>query len=232
VPDGPPPQLQKKPHKVQWDSKSQYKSGTTGQNSEKDGYKIDTNVLVVKFSSLSEPKPVHTGDPVVCSNQGCTAVLNHLSHVREEHDEKVWVCEFCNTRNTIDIMVPEEVPLKEEVLYMITPGTSTGAVATTVIGSTAKDALVVFCVDTSGSMGTTTEVPGRFQLKGHERLRRLSELYAEGEIQFMPHQRRNVTYVSRLQGVQAAVDSQLTSLFRSNPSQRIALITFNSYCCW
>ena len=68
------------------------------------------------------------------------------------------MCEFCNTRNTIDIMVPEEVPLKEEVLYMITPGTSTGAVATTAIGSTAKDALVVFCVDTSGSMGTTTEV--------------------------------------------------------------------------
>ena len=67
------------------------KIGTTGQNSERDGYKIDTNVLVVKFSSLSEPKPVHTGDPVVCSNQGCTAVLNHLSHVREEHDEKVTI---------------------------------------------------------------------------------------------------------------------------------------------
>jgi len=66
------------------------------------------------------------------------------------------VCEFCNTQNTIDIMVPEEVPLKEEVLYMITPGTSTGAV--TEMGATTKDALVVFCVDTSGSMGVTTEV--------------------------------------------------------------------------
>ena len=42
------------------------------------------------------------------------------------------------------------------------------------------------------------QVPGTFKLKGHERLRRLSELYAEG-IQFMPHQRRDVTYVSRLQ---------------------------------
>ena len=53
-------------------------------------------------------------------------------------------------------MVPEEVPLKEEVLYMIAPGTSTGAA--TEIGATAKDALVVFCIDTSGSMGTTIEV--------------------------------------------------------------------------
>lgn len=67
------------------------KIGTTGPSSERDGYKIDTNVLVVKFSSLSEPKPVHTGDPVVCSNHGCTAVLNHLSHVREEQDEKVTI---------------------------------------------------------------------------------------------------------------------------------------------
>ena len=56
-----------------------------------DGYKIDTNVFVVKFSSLSKPKPVHTGDPVVCSNKGCTAVLNHLSYIREEpgKDDKV-----------------------------------------------------------------------------------------------------------------------------------------------
>ena len=68
-----------------------HKKGTTRRNSARNGHKIDTNVLVVKFSSLSEPKPVHTGDPVVCSNGGCTAVLNHLSHIREEQDEKVTI---------------------------------------------------------------------------------------------------------------------------------------------
>ena len=64
-----------------------------GQSTASDGCKIDTNVFVVKFSSLSKPKPVHTGDPVVCSNQACTAVLNHLSHIREEpeKDEKVTI---------------------------------------------------------------------------------------------------------------------------------------------
>ena len=55
-------------------------------------------------------------------------------------------------------MVPEEVPLKEEVLYMITPGASTGSSSVMVGGQAGKDALVVFCIDTSGSMGTTTEV--------------------------------------------------------------------------
>ena len=65
------------------------------QGSAKNGYKIDTNAFVVKFSSLSEPKRVHIGDPVVCSNQGCTAVLNHLSnqYIREQpgKNEKVTI---------------------------------------------------------------------------------------------------------------------------------------------
>ena len=55
-------------------------------------------------------------------------------------------------------MVPEEVPLKEEVLYMITPGASAGSSGDMVGGQIGKNALVVFCIDTSGSMGTTTEV--------------------------------------------------------------------------
>ena len=55
-------------------------------------------------------------------------------------------------------MVPDEVPLKEEVLYMITSGVSAGSSGAVVGGQAGKDALVVFCIDTSGSMGTTTEV--------------------------------------------------------------------------
>ena len=69
----------------------------------------------------------------------------------------MWVCEFCNTKNKVDI-VPEEVPLKEKVLYMITPGASAGSSGAMAGGQTGKGALVVFCIDTSGSMGTTTEV--------------------------------------------------------------------------
>ena len=55
-------------------------------------------------------------------------------------------------------MVPEEVPLKEEVLYMITPGASAQSSGAMGEGQTGKDALVVFCIDTSASMCTTTEV--------------------------------------------------------------------------
>ena len=70
----------------------------------------------------------------------------------------MWVCEFCSTENEIDIMVPDEVPLKEEVLYMVTLGASAGSSSAMGGGQAGKDALVVFCIDTSGSMGTTTEV--------------------------------------------------------------------------
>ena len=66
--------------------------GSTGQSTASDGCKIDTNVFMVKFSCLSEPKPVHTGDPVICSNQACTAVLNHLSHIIEESRKVVGGC--------------------------------------------------------------------------------------------------------------------------------------------
>ena len=44
---------------------------------------IDTNVLAVKFSLLSEPGHLHTGDAIVCCNEKCAAVLNHLSKLSE-----------------------------------------------------------------------------------------------------------------------------------------------------
>ena len=45
---------------------------------------IDTNVLAIKFKILGEPKPLHTGDAVFCSNDKCGAVLNSYSVIAEE----------------------------------------------------------------------------------------------------------------------------------------------------
>ena len=56
--------------------------------------RTDTNVLAVKFNKLIEPSDVHTGDPVVCSNLSCTAVLSNLSSTTDQEgkDEKVNSC--------------------------------------------------------------------------------------------------------------------------------------------
>ena len=44
----------------------------------------DTNILMIKFGALSKPCKVHTGDPVICSNDQCAAVLNHHSKITKE----------------------------------------------------------------------------------------------------------------------------------------------------
>ena len=46
--------------------------------------RADTNILAVKFNTLTGPSHVHTGDSVVCSNPACTAVLSHLSQLKEK----------------------------------------------------------------------------------------------------------------------------------------------------
>ena len=65
-------------------------------------------------------------------------------------------------------------------------------------------------------------------MRGSERLDRLQSLNDTREDQNLPGQRRNVTYVSRLQGVQAAVDHQLEEMMKESPNRRVALITFSS----
>ena len=43
----------------------------------------DTNVIAVKFNTLTEPSHMHTGDAVVCSNKDCMAILSHLSRLKQ-----------------------------------------------------------------------------------------------------------------------------------------------------
>lgn len=57
---------------------------------------------------------------------------------------------------------------------------------------------------------------------------RHQSLNTERADQYLPRQRRDVTYVSRLQAVQAAVDHQLEEMIKQHPNRRVALITFNS----
>lgn len=57
---------------------------------------------------------------------------------------------------------------------------------------------------------------------------RHSSLNTTGENQWIPGQNRNVTYVTRLQGLQAAVDHQLEQLAKDHPGRRVALVTFSN----
>lgn len=51
--------------------------------------RADTNVISLQFNRLQEKVNVHTGDPIVCKNSDCAAVLSHLSRISGEGESKV-----------------------------------------------------------------------------------------------------------------------------------------------
>ncbi len=78
------------------------------------------------------------------SSNRCVKKLCHV---------QVWKCEFCYHDNEVDI-VSEEQPKQNDVTFMLVP-----ALCTAASGAKASDqSLVVFCMDTSGSMCLTSEV--------------------------------------------------------------------------
>lgn len=161
---------------------------------------------------------MHAGDPVYCED--CRAIASHLSKIQtEENQEAKWQCEFCSKSNTVDIE-QTDLPKQEDATYLISP-------APVVHGSDMSgvdDSIVIFVVDISGSMSSTTTVPGTFRMPNALRAQERAAANFDGER--MVRDRRN-TYVSRLQGVQMAVDANLDKLAKDTPTRRAALLTFN-----
>ncbi|CAF0993277.1 unnamed protein product [Rotaria sordida] len=180
--------------------------------------KADTNVLNVKFDRLLQPGEMHAGDPVYCVD--CGAIASHLSKIQTEEDQETkWQCEFCPKLNTVDIE-QTDLPKNEDATYLISP-------APVVHGSDmtgVDDSIVIFLIDISGSMSSTTLVQGTFNLPNALRQQERAAANFEGARMI---RQRNQTYVSRLQGVQMAVDANLDKLVKETPTRRAALLTFN-----
>jgi uncharacterized Zn finger protein (UPF0148 family) len=164
-----------------------------------------------------------TGDPIRCAQ--CSAVLNRYSVLHNTQ----WSCEFCGHMNTVD---PEEVesmrssnneeanqtskntrseetkkkPKKtknnetvdaEIVDYLRAPAHSSN--------NQDNSGVVIFCVDFSGSMTVSEEVPlgfGLFQLQKDRRDKEkelFSQFTQDASEQWMPRQRRDVQYVTRME---------------------------------
>lgn len=184
--------------------------------------KADTNVISVDFKKIVAPNYMHTGDAIKC--ESCKGILNQFSKVEDipGSDDKNWKCEFCSHNNTLNI-VEEEIPHKNDVTYMLQPAPATKAMKTDGDNST-----ILFCIDTSGSMVQSKQVSGKFKLKGNRDS--AFDGFVEGprRDQFLPGENRNMTWVSRLQAVQAAVNSQLKNLVENHPERKVGLIIFNN----
>jgi hypothetical protein len=129
---------------------------------------------------------------------------------------KAWTCEFCGFHNIINLD-EEELPRTDPVDYVISPAPAGGL----------EEQNVVFCIDISGSMCVTTEVTSSVALKGGADSREASlRAHAEGD-QRLPHEKRGVKYVSRLQCVQAAIEQHITQIAKTKPNFKVGLVTFS-----
>ncbi|KAL7374603.1 hypothetical protein ABVT39_003736 [Epinephelus coioides] len=161
------------------------------------GSRLEANVNVVSLSigklvDISQASGQESfQSPVVCGK--CSAALSCLSSFQGN----VWVCEFCGCENSISdsmkrVCVGQRRGVHSDDLYL--PSQSDDDY------QNLEDTLVVFCVDISGSMIVTTEVPS-----------------SSGAPK----------YISRLEGIQDALQRALSLLLQQSPRRRVALVTFN-----
>eukprot|EP01105_Mastigella_eilhardi_P008060 TRINITY_DN1989_c0_g1_i1.p1 TRINITY_DN1989_c0_g1~~TRINITY_DN1989_c0_g1_i1.p1 ORF type:complete len:384 (-),score=108.48 TRINITY_DN1989_c0_g1_i1:1159-2247(-) len=207
------------------DSSSGGEGDDTAQRVVKKVKKADTNVVAVHLGELEMEECLMSGDPVFCAS--CGAALSCVSKV-VACQASTWVCDFCGHPNEGVVLDEEEVPRAETVQYIDRAAASKAAATATSLPRAGGSKTVVFCVDTSGSMCVTTEVSGKKNLKGGERLGSLSSLNTERADQYLPTQRRDTTWVSRLQCVQGAVDTQFQQLASQYPESHVGLVSFAS----
>ncbi|XP_076828500.1 circularly permutated Ras protein 1 [Brachyhypopomus gauderio] len=164
--------------------------------------KANVNVVSLRIGSLvdiSKASSIQSSQkPVYCGR--CRAVMSSVSTSQTNSNTTAWCCEFCGNLNALS---ESELKLGRSPLW-----TPPGRDVLYVDDETdddyvnLEDMLVVFCVDISGSMSVTSEVsPGNSM--------------------------RSPTYVSRLQAVQEALQMALSSLQKSSPHRRVAIVTFN-----
>lgn len=160
-----------------------------------------TNVFAMTLGTIIEEKPaLRDSDVVRCAR--CQAMVSCISVVVNHSS---WTCEFCANVNVVQFKVQEiMIPKTNIVDYVIRPPPRKIEL------QGPSDSLVVFCLDVSGSMSVTTEIP-----KGHGLIK----------IRGVPP---NTKHISRMQCMQAAVDMQLEDIYKQHPLKRVVLITFCS----
>lgn len=182
---------------------------------------VDTNMLSIKFEFLKTQIPFATGDPQYCSK--CKAILNSLSVLEEKGNVFIWKCEFCLTVNELAIE-KEEIPKEPCVDFFVE---SCNQANKSSFNYTDNQSLI-YCFDISGSMCVTYPLDKKLKIKGS----RVDSMYKEmmkwsdGSDQFYETNQKNITYVSRLQCLQGAIEENINSLVKNAPNMKVGFVTF------
>jgi len=185
--------------------------------------KADPNVLAIKLGTLAQDAvTLFTGDPVFCKQ--CSAALTEISEVlvNPADSGQQWKCEYCDFLNSLQLE-PEEMPKGESIDYLVNHPPD----------KSEFNDIIVFCIDISGSMCCTSEVTGDIKIKTNQQLSQSLDQFIERQngvaaVQYLPNESREISYVSRLLCLQAAITSQIEQLVKEHPKKRIAIVTFNN----
>lgn len=185
---------------------------------------FDTNVFEVALECLANKGSMATGDAELC--EGCQAVFSKQSVLTEKDGNQIWKCEFCNKENEV-MIGEEEIPQDLEVTYLLEA--SAQVQDAKVGGNAAQDISVVFCMDISGSMCVSQPVAGKHKIKGDNlsALAAQMQQFGDGSDQFINQTDKGMTYVSRIQCVKAAIDSQINDMANGAGQRKIGIVTFN-----
>jgi len=197
--------------------KSPKEKKTTFNLSNKEQKKsANTNILAVDLGKLADDADVVTGDPLFCKN--CRALFNNKSVTESKEDDLFWSCEFCGEKQEIFIE-DEEIPKSSSCDYVIDACNIKPT-------SDSAETTIIFVLDISGSMCVTSPIAGNHKLRGNTDKEWQSVLQQYQHNYHQPNS--SVTYISRLQCVQAAIESQLKNLKMEHPNAKVGLVCFNS----
>lgn len=196
--------------------------------------KADVNSAIVRLSTLSEPceEIIPCSRSEINSCSCCSAILTPQSFTRGSISGNSWDCEYCGTVNKImdapiiSNSASTKNDMSTEVIDFIY-GTSQKKI------DDEDESLIIFCVDTSGSMCVSNELPSysvlKLDIRGQDKkMIKLQELNIDGGSQILPSEHRNITYISRIECMQSAIDLQLEELSKQHPNTRVIMVTFNS----
>ncbi|KAM9965776.1 hypothetical protein ACTFIR_005950 [Dictyostelium discoideum] len=171
--------------------------------------RLEANVLSYSMSNLSKEVPLITGDCVYC--QGCNVILSRFSNlVKTGDDSFTWKCEFCKYSNSNILLEQGEIPNKDSVEYVL----SSPSTSSTTDGSKREESIIIYCIDVSGSMGITTEVPS------------LQSEWVNAK-KGVKGASSGPSYISRLECVQSSIPTMIDRLSIQYPNKRVVLVTFS-----
>ncbi|KAH3765380.1 Ras GTPase [Pelomyxa schiedti] len=169
-----------------------------------------TNVVLLSFGDLADPAALMTGEPFMCKN--CCGFMTSTSKLINSGKAITgWKCQFCLTDNSATVD-PDEVPKADTVDYILAPPPA----------DVMFESVIVFCIDVSGSMCVTTEVPN---LQAEWQKLRMGDKKTGGK---PTGAATGPDFVSRLQCVKAAIDTHFQRLFKQHPHKKVMLMTFGN----